>query len=143
MGSIWLGAFVGFLVILVLAFLFPGIGHLVGGFIGGLVAGLVARGVGRGLVAGFLAGIFGGIIISNSSIHRTRNRRGNRWWICRRIIWRLSWFSSRRSSDCISHICRHNCSCRRPDRWSDHAIKKYFFYLSSMNDFSCESFSGT
>ena len=48
LGSIWLGAFVGFLLTVVIAFLFPGIGHLVGGFIGGLVAGLIARGAGRG-----------------------------------------------------------------------------------------------
>ena len=58
LGSIWLGAFVGFLVVLVFGFLFPGIGHLIGGFIGGIVAGLIAKGAGRGLIAGFLAGIF-------------------------------------------------------------------------------------
>jgi hypothetical protein len=44
MGSIWLGAFVGFLITLVLGWLFPGIGHLIGGFIGGLAAGVIARG---------------------------------------------------------------------------------------------------
>ena len=64
MGSIWLGAFVGFLVVLVLGFLFPGIGHTGGSFISGIVAGLIMKSAGRGLIAGFLAGIFGGIIIA-------------------------------------------------------------------------------
>ena len=37
MGSILLGAFAGFLVIIALALLFPGIGHVLGGFIGGAI----------------------------------------------------------------------------------------------------------
>lgn len=64
MGSLWLGAFVGFLAKLILEWMFPGIGHLVGGLIGGFVAGLMAGGVGRGALAGFLAGIFGEIIFA-------------------------------------------------------------------------------
>lgn len=67
---------------------------------------------------------------SNSSFLGARNHWRTRWWICRRIIWRLSWFSSRRSSDCISHICRHNCSCRRPDRWSNNPIKPNFYFYN-------------
>jgi hypothetical protein len=65
MGNLWLGAFVGFLVTLILGWMFPGIGHLVGGLIGGFVAGLIAGGgMMKGALAGFLAGIFGGIIIA-------------------------------------------------------------------------------
>jgi hypothetical protein len=65
MGSIWLGAFVGFLTTLLLGWLFPGIGHLIGGLIGGFAAGIIARGgMLKGALAGFLAGIFGGIIIT-------------------------------------------------------------------------------
>ena len=64
-GSIWLGAFVGFVITLFLSSLFPGIGHLIGGSIGGLAAGIIARGgMLNGAIAGFLAGIFGGIIIA-------------------------------------------------------------------------------
>jgi len=59
--NLWLAAFVGFLVTVVLGAAVPIIGHL----IGGLVAGLIAGGsIGRGALAGFLAGIFGGIIIA-------------------------------------------------------------------------------
>ena len=95
LGSIWLGAFVGFLVTVVIAFLFPGVGHLVGGFLGGLVAGLVARGVGKGLIAGFLAGIFGGIIIAILSLLKTCNHRRNSRWDFRRAVRRLTWFGNR------------------------------------------------
>jgi hypothetical protein len=38
MGSLRLGAFVGFVITLLLGWLFSGIGHLIGGFIGGLLA---------------------------------------------------------------------------------------------------------
>jgi len=64
MGSTLLGAFVGFIVIIALAFLFPGIGHIVGGFIGGFVAGLIARGMLKGALAGFLSAVAGGIILA-------------------------------------------------------------------------------
>lgn len=64
MGNTLLGAFVGFIVIIALACLFPGIGHLVGGLIGGFVAGLIARGIIRGSIAGFIAGVAGGIIFT-------------------------------------------------------------------------------
>ncbi|MGA3061013.1 MAG: hypothetical protein ABSD92_11680 [Candidatus Bathyarchaeia archaeon] len=40
---------------MIIEYLFPGVGHLVGSFLGGLVAGLVARGIGKGLIAGFIA----------------------------------------------------------------------------------------
>jgi len=61
-GSLWLGTFVGFLITLILGFLFLGIVHLIGGLIvGGFVAGIIAwGGLLRGALAGFLAGIFGG-----------------------------------------------------------------------------------
>jgi hypothetical protein len=63
--SLWPGAFVGFVVTLILGWMFPGLGHLIGGLVGGFVAGLIAGGgMGKGALAGFLAGIFGGIIIA-------------------------------------------------------------------------------
>jgi uncharacterized protein YqgC (DUF456 family) len=43
MGNLWLGAFVGFLVTLILGWMSPGLGHLIGGFIGGFVAGLILK----------------------------------------------------------------------------------------------------
>jgi hypothetical protein len=43
MGNTLLGAFVGFVVILALAWLFPGIGHVLGGLIGGFIGGLLTR----------------------------------------------------------------------------------------------------
>jgi hypothetical protein len=65
MGSLWLGALVGFIITLAIGWLFPGIGHLIGGLIGGFIAGIIARGgILTGALAGFLAGIFGGIIIT-------------------------------------------------------------------------------
>jgi hypothetical protein len=57
-GSVWLGVFVGFLIISFLGWILPIIAHLIGGFF----AGLIARGMGRGALAGFLAGLFGGVI---------------------------------------------------------------------------------
>jgi len=54
--SLWLGAFIGFLVIAVIGGPFPIVGHLIGGLIAGLVAG---GGMSRGALSGFLAGIFG------------------------------------------------------------------------------------
>ena len=62
MGSLWLGAFVGFLVTLIFEWMFPG-GHLVGELIGGF-GGVHGWGVGRGALAGFLAVIFGGIMFA-------------------------------------------------------------------------------
>lgn len=60
-GSLWLGAFVGFLVIVFLGLWLP----VVAQFIGGIVAGVIAKGgAGRGALAGFLEGIFGGIIVA-------------------------------------------------------------------------------
>jgi hypothetical protein len=62
--NLWCGAFVGFVVTLILGWMFPGIGHLIGGLIGGFVAGLIAgEGMGRGALAGFIAGIFGGSLL--------------------------------------------------------------------------------
>ncbi len=108
MGSIWLGAFVGFLVMVVLAFLFPGIGSLIGLFIGGLVAGLVARGIFKGLIAGFLAGIFGGIIIAILAIlDRTCNCRSGLSGrnLQRGIIWQaVAGLANRRSCDISSEL---------------------------------------
>jgi len=57
-GSIRLGTFVGFLLLLLLGFI-----PILGAVIAGLVAGLIARGVGRGAVAGFLAGIAGAVAL--------------------------------------------------------------------------------
>jgi hypothetical protein len=72
MGNLWLGAFVGFLVTVLLGWIIPGLGLLAGHLIGGLVAGVIARGgIGRGALAGFLAGIFGGIILAVIAIIAT------------------------------------------------------------------------
>jgi len=62
LGNIWVAAFVGFIVTVVLTLVgLVFIGHL----IGGSVAGLIARGgMSSGALAGFLSGIFGGIIIA-------------------------------------------------------------------------------
>jgi hypothetical protein len=64
LGSTLFGAFVGFVVILALAWLFPGIGHILGGLIGGFVAGLVAHSMIKGPIAGFLAAISAGIVLA-------------------------------------------------------------------------------
>lgn len=65
MGRLWLGAFVGFLVRLILEWMFPG-GHLVGELIGGFVAGLFGGLV--GLAAGMLTIIFGAFGAIESTI---------------------------------------------------------------------------
>ena len=64
MGNTLLGAFAGFIVIIALSCLFPGIGHVLGGLIGGFVAGVTAQGIIRGAFAGFMAGVAGGIIFT-------------------------------------------------------------------------------
>ena len=64
LGSIGLGAFVGFIITVVLGIIFPGVGHIFGGFIGGLIAGLIARGIIGGAIAGFLAGVFSAIVLA-------------------------------------------------------------------------------
>ncbi len=58
-GSIGLGAFAGFLLLVFLGFI-----PILGALIAGLVSGLIARGAGRGAAAGFLAGIAGAIILT-------------------------------------------------------------------------------
>jgi hypothetical protein len=58
-GSIGLGAFAGFLLLIFLGFI-PILGALIAGF----VAGLIARGAGRGAAAGFVAGILGAVIVA-------------------------------------------------------------------------------
>jgi hypothetical protein len=58
-GSIGLGAFVGFLLLI-----FIGVIPILGALIAGFVAGLIARGAGRGAVAGFVAGILGAVIVA-------------------------------------------------------------------------------
>jgi hypothetical protein len=58
-GSIGLGAFVGFLLLVFLGFI-----PILGALIAGLVAGLIARGAGRGAAAGFVAGILGAVVIA-------------------------------------------------------------------------------
>jgi len=61
--SLWLAAFVGFLVTVVLGAAFPIIGHLIGGLVAGLIAG---GGIGRGALAIGIAAIilsfFGAIV---------------------------------------------------------------------------------
>jgi len=58
-GNLWLGVFVGFLIIATLGWILPIIAHLIGGFF----AGLIARGnMGKGALAGLLAGVLGGAI---------------------------------------------------------------------------------
>lgn len=64
LGNTLAGAFVGFVIILALAWLFPGIGHIAGGLIGGFVAGLIARGMIKGTIAGFIAAIGAGIVLA-------------------------------------------------------------------------------
>jgi Family of unknown function (DUF5518) len=66
MRSVWLGAFVGFIIAVAVYWLqgFSPQGGFIGGFIGGLVAGLIAGGVSKGTRTGLLAGIFGGFIIA-------------------------------------------------------------------------------
>lgn len=64
MGNTFLGAFVGFMVIAALAYLFPGIGHILGGFIGGFIAGVVAKSMIKGAIAGFIAGSLGAILFA-------------------------------------------------------------------------------
>jgi hypothetical protein len=58
-GSIGLGAFVGFLLLIFLGFI-----PVLGALIAGIVAGLIARGAGRGAAAGFVAGILGAVIVA-------------------------------------------------------------------------------
>jgi hypothetical protein len=58
-GSIGLGAFVGFLLLIFLGFI-----PILGALIAGLVAGLIARGAGRGAAAGFVAGIVGAVVVA-------------------------------------------------------------------------------
>ncbi len=64
LGKTLFGAFVGFVVILALAWLFPGIGHIAGGLIGGFIAGLITRSMIKGPIAGFLAAIGAGIVLA-------------------------------------------------------------------------------
>ena len=68
MGSIGLGAFVGFIVTVILSIMYPGIGYILGGFLGGLIAGLIARGVLGGAIAGFLAGVFSAIAVGDFGV---------------------------------------------------------------------------
>lgn len=63
MGSIGLGAFIGFLITVALGIIFPGAGHILGAFLGGIVAGLIARGIIGGTIAGILSGVFSAIIL--------------------------------------------------------------------------------
>jgi hypothetical protein len=63
LGSIGLGAFIGFLITVVMGILFPGAGYIIGGFLGGIVAGLIARSALGGVFAGFLSGIGGAVIL--------------------------------------------------------------------------------
>jgi len=58
-GSIGLGAFVGFLLLIFLGFI-----PILGALIAGVVAGLIARGAGRGAAAGFVAGILGAVVVA-------------------------------------------------------------------------------
>ena len=59
-GNFWLGAFVGFVLMVLLGNPLPVLGPLFGGF----VAGLVARGgIVNGAKAGFIAGIFGALVV--------------------------------------------------------------------------------
>ena len=119
MGSIWLGAFVGFLVVLVLGFLFPGIGHLLGGFIGGIVAGLIAKGAGRWINCRLLSRHIRRYHNCNSGNRRTSNSWRSRNWFRRCIIWRISGFSNRCSSDYTCDICRNYFGNRRFNWWSN------------------------
>jgi len=59
-GSFWLGAVIGFIIMVIIGESLPVLGPLVGG----LVAGLVARGgIVNGAKAGFVAGIFGALVV--------------------------------------------------------------------------------
>lgn len=64
LSSIGLGAFIGFIITVILGIIYPGVGHIFGGFIGGLIAGLIARGIIGGAIAGFLAGVLSAITLS-------------------------------------------------------------------------------
>jgi hypothetical protein len=62
--SIWLGALIGFIIIILFAIFFDLFGLLIGGLVGGIVAGAIAIGLGRGTLAGFLAGVIGLVIVA-------------------------------------------------------------------------------
>jgi len=59
LGSLFLGAFVGFLIIAFAGAVLPIIAHLIGGFFAGLIA---RRGMAKGALAGLIAGVLGGFI---------------------------------------------------------------------------------
>jgi uncharacterized membrane protein YeaQ/YmgE (transglycosylase-associated protein family) len=59
-GSLGLGVFIGFILMIILGWI-----PVIGAFIAGLVAGLIAKGgVIRGAKAGFLSGMMGAIVIA-------------------------------------------------------------------------------
>jgi|WetSurMetagenome_2_1015567.scaffolds.fasta_scaffold03158_9 hypothetical protein len=114
MASLWVGAFVGFVITLLLGLLFPGIGHLIGGFIGGFVAAIIARG---GMLRGSISGF------SCRDIRRNRNRNTcNHWFYrgwrsCRRVTWRAFRRPSGAGSRNCSHYPRYFWSNHINDRW--------------------------
>jgi hypothetical protein len=59
-GNFWLGALVGWILMLILTPLLPVLGPLIGGFVAGLIA---KGGFWYGGKAGFVAGIFGVIVV--------------------------------------------------------------------------------
>lgn len=58
-GSFWLGAAVGFVIMVITGSALPVLGPVIGGFVAGIIA---KGGMWNGAKAGFVAGIFGAIV---------------------------------------------------------------------------------
>ncbi len=130
MGSLWLGALVGFLITLVLGWLFPGIGHLIGGLIGGFVAGIIARGgILTGALAGFLAGIFGGIIITLLAVVGLAVIGGVSGGIMGGAFRRLGWAGSWSNSDYPCYLWSDRVNDRRIHRRFAGKITTPIFFI--------------
>ncbi len=58
-GNFWLGAGIGFIIMVILGNVLPVLGPIIGGFVTGLIA---KGGTWNGAKAGFVAGIFGALV---------------------------------------------------------------------------------